>query len=419
MRQYKLKNDKIFALKGPDRVRLQPGVFFGSDGIEGATRATKVVFDLFATEAMLGYSNRIDITIHEDNSISVYSKNRGLIISETLYDDLPEWHYDFCELYARPGHTDDYTFLSSFYCRVYMFDKSEKPFQKYPLDDNCLLEISSTQCASEFMEIVSIRDKQKKRLVFRKGYNTSDLVKETTTEDNSTLIHFKPDPEVFTDVNFPIDVIRDLIRERAVCIPGVEYNLRDERTGINETYSFPEGIEGYTKFLASPQIPLFVKEIEASGKDRYNRKEYEARIKIYLGFSPENAKTFCFHNYRILQFGGHHLDKVKERLSWCISEMFYRYLVDDSKLTPEERGKTRDRYMVSFEVLSNHIVLILESNCSEFASCWTNATRKAITNRMITDMAIDLIGDEFDDYLRKNHIAILNSFADIISKLSK
>lgn len=408
--------DGILQLKGPDRVRLRPGIFFDSDGIDGVIQAVKVVFDIFFTKAMLGHSKRIDITVHNDNSVSIYSPDRGLIIDENIYEGLPGWYYDFCELYVKPKkqvEDTDYIYLTSFNRRMNLYGKTERLISKYPLDDDSNLEISFTQYVSEYMNVVSIRDGIKKTLFFRKGYSVSKLKKETTSDESSTFIHFKPDPDVFNDTNLPLNRIRNIIRGRAVRIEGVEFRLSDERSGVNETYFYPEGIEGYAKSMVSLAIPLFVKEIEATGRDRYNRKEYDARLKLYFGFSTENAQIGCFHNYRVLRKGGEHLTKLKERVGVSLSLEFGADFVKKSNLSPEELYEARKKAAFSFEELSNCIVLILESNCSDFASCWTDVTRAALINRMMTDMACDLVGEEFDKYLRLNHKKILNVLKEI------
>lgn len=408
-----MENNRITMLKGPDRVRLRPSVFFGSDGIEGVLQSIKAIFDIVSTEAVMGYCEKINVRIHKDNSVSIHSWDRGLLIDETMYDGFPEWHYDFCELYGKPHKTDDYVFLSSFTRCTHLYDKQEKTLPKYPLDEEYHLEISFTQCVSEFMNVISIRDGIKKTLSFRKGHSVLDLKKEASNDESSTYIHFKPDHDVFTDTNLPINRIRNMIRGRAVCISGIEFNLCDERSEINETYYYPEGIEGYAKALTVPEIPLFVKEIETTGRDRYNRKDYDARVKIYFGFSSENAQVGCFHNYRVLQNGGSHLDEVKEKIANNINWEFNENFLRGTFLSPEDIYEARRKADFSFDELEGHIILILESNCSDGASCWMYPTRTAITNRMITDMANDLIGKEFDEYLSCNHKEILSILKEI------
>ena len=94
--------DTIRRLTGPERVRLRPAVIFGSDGAEGALCAVKLTADVFLTEAKMGYSNGFEIILHADGSVSMYSADRGLRLSDTAEGVLPDWKEIFCGLYPAP-----------------------------------------------------------------------------------------------------------------------------------------------------------------------------------------------------------------------------------------------------------------------------------------------------------------------------
>lgn len=178
-------------------------------------------------------------------------------------------------------------------------------------------------------------------------------------------------------------------------IPGFKTTIMDERSQNNNTYLYPEGILGYAKEKTDgiSVAPFYVKEIETAGKDRYNRKEYDARIKVVLTFSCQTGLIKCIHNYGFLEYGGNHLragiDAIKKTVDW-------RLLHFDGH--PD----------LTIDDICGKMILILETNCSNKATCWENATKKAITNRMITDMCVDLFDDDFFYYIEKNKEAILS-----------
>lgn len=410
----KYENNSIVSLKGPERVRKRPVVMFGSDGIEGVTSVIKTLLDIFVTEAALGFSSGIYLNVHTDNSISVRSFDRGFILDESIIDGKPAWHQDFCELYSGPREPDgDYYFsLGSHHNDLY--GQVETPMPKYQVDTDHGFDLCCVQYVSRFMHVEATRNGTKKILDFEKGYSVSDLRKEQTSEPSSTYIHFLIDPEVFDDINFPVSEIVEFLRDVAITIPGVKCEICDERDGAEHSFLYPNGTEDYaTEVTTSVFMPLFVNEMEATGKDRYNYREYDAKVKIVFAFVKDPSNVICLHNYRKLEYGGHHLDAVKEQLLHYINWEFIWDFRDESSPDDEDNYYSRRRFELSFDDIKNNIVLILETNCTKYASNYINATKKAIKNRMIIDMAHDLVSKEFEYYLKQNHEAIFNILKDV------
>lgn len=404
-----MDNSTIVVLKGPDRVRKRPAVMFGSDGKEGVISVVKTLLDIFVTEAALGFSSGIDISVHTDNSISVRSYDRGFVLDETIIDGKPAWYQDFCELYCGPREPDDnYCFsLGSHHNDLY--GQIETPMPKYQVDTDHGFDLCCVQYVSRFMHVEAIRNGIKKVLDFEKGYSISDLRKEQSAEPTGTFIHFLIDSDVFEDINFPISEIVDFLRDVAITIPGLKCGICDERNNISTTFLYPKGTEDYvTNISNTVSLPLFTKEMEAKGKDRYNYREYDAKVKIVFGFVKDYPNTICLHNYRKLEHGGYHLDAVKERLLHYINWEFIWDFRDDSSSNDEDNYYSRRRFELSFDDIKENIVLIIETNCTKYASDYVNATKKSIKNRMIADMAYDLISDDFGHYLKQNHDAIFS-----------
>lgn len=386
-----MKNE-IVRLKGPDSVRKRPAVMFGSAGADGAAAAVKMLLNIFISEAARGCSGGIDLTVNADSSVSVRSYDRGLILDETVIDGKPVWQQIFCEFFCGRWVSEDNSFRFVKHCND-LYGNEETVV-------NHGFDLCHVQYASAFMHVESTRDGIRKTVDFEKGYSVSDLKKEPSPDPSNTYIRFRADPEVFTDVTFPLSEITDCLRDAAATIPGLKCTVHDDRDGSFFTFLYPNGTADYAMEIAGPvSTPLFINEIAATGKDRYNYREYDAKVRIVFAFVENRADIICLHNYRKL-YGGSHLDAVKKRLMCRINREFIRDLGTDCG--------SREISGLLFEDIKDNIILILETNCAENASDYVNATKKAISNRMIAEMAHDLISEKFDDYLRQNHETIFN-----------
>lgn len=402
-----MENIKIETLKGPERVRKRPAVIFGSDGAEGAATAIKTLLNIFVTEAALGYSKGIDLSILKDSTISVRSYDRGLLLDETIIDGKPGWYQLFCQLYCGPREPDDEYYIGLGRHHNDLYEKVGTPMPEYQIDCDHCFDLCCVQYASAFMHIEATRDGIKKTLGFEKGCSISDLQKEPSSAPANTYIHFQIDPEVFQSVSISMSEITDYLQDAAITIPGLKCVIFDERSGIEHTFLYPKGAADYAGEIAPPvAIPFFTNALEATGKDRYNHREYCAKVKLVFGFAKDASHIRCLHNYRELEYGGHHLDAVKEQLLRYINWEFAWDLKAEASPNDEDSDGLESGFTLSFDDIKENILLILETNCTQYASMYVNATQKAIKNRMIADMAHDLIDKEFGYYLKQNQEAI-------------
>lgn len=392
----KTNNETIVLLKGPNRVRKRPGVIFTSDGVEGTAYAVKMLLDIFITEAALGFSNELSLKIHKDNSIRIKSMDRGFALDETIVDGMPAWCYDFCELFAPPREIGPTFHVCEERCHNKLYGEPDLPAPRYHAEGfPAFPDLCCVQYASEFMEVEAVHKNTRKTLSFRKGYSVSDLKREHAPGSSYTQIDFRLDPEVFSDIAIPFDSPASILTHAAMAIPGFKCSITDDRTSTEETYHFPLGTMDYALNRTDGHLttPFYTKEIEAIGKDRYNRPEYCARAKVALGFSAAGNITECIHNFSVLEYGGEHLnaatEKIKKILDWKII-----------------KGCNQTDF--TMEDIFRKVVIILETNCTNGATAWTNAARKSIQNKMITDMCVDLFDDDFLYYIEKNKESIIS-----------
>ena len=205
-------NESISALKGADRVRKRPGVIFGSDGLEGCEHAVFEIMSNAIDEAREGHGSLITVTRFLDRSIQVEDQGRGCPVDWNEKEQKYNWELVFCELYAGGkygGDGDNY---------------------EYSLGLNGLGSCA-TQYASEYFDASVWRDGFKYTLHFEKGENVGGLHKEPTDRGKKTgsIFRWKPDLEVFTDIDIPVDYYTDVMKRQAAAM-GPRRAARGETT---------------------------------------------------------------------------------------------------------------------------------------------------------------------------------------------
>ena len=378
-----MNTDTIVPLKGPDRVRRRPAVLFGSEDAQGALRMVQMLLDIFITEAVLGYSRGIDVTLHPDHAITVHSHDRGFRMDETVVDGQPVWQQDFCALFCGPQQPDAdyYTSLGHQHHRLYADGVPETAH--IPAGDH-VFDLCCVQYASRCLQVEAVQGGLCKRASFERGYSVSPLSKEPTTVSDGTLIRFLPDAEVFSDIVLPGDALGDFLRDAAIAVPGLRCTLKDERNGTDTVYDYPDGAADYVRAIAAPTA-VFSTVLYAKGRDRYNCDEYDAEIKALIAIVPHGGFTLCLHNHRRLPNGGTHLDALRDQIQKHVDWVYGARVAGG---------------------LPKRLVLIVESTCAPHATRYADAGHTAITNRMITDMAADLIDRDFTTFLKQNEAAV-------------
>ena len=260
-------NESIQSLKGADRVRKRPAVIFGSDGIEGCEHAVFEIISNSIDEARAGYGDKITVTRYKDGSIEVEDFGRGCPVDWNSNEQRYNWELLFCELYAG-GKYDaggDY---------------------EYSLGLNGL-GLCSTQYSSEWMDVEICRDGFLYNLHFEHGENVGGLKKEATARKKTgSKIRWKPDDQVFTDINVPLEWFQEVIKRQAVVNAGLLFILRDQKPGggfENYEYLYQNGISDYVKELVGSEQTLTGVQFwqgERTGRDREDKPEYKVKMQF-------------------------------------------------------------------------------------------------------------------------------------------
>lgn len=369
-------NESIKSLKGADRVRKRPAVIFGSDGLEGCEHSVFEIMSNSIDEAREGYGNKICITRFLDGSIEVQDFGRGIPVDYNKNEEKYNWELLFCEMYAGGKYDnggDNYEFS---------------------LGLNGL-GLCATQYASEYMDAEIHTDGYKYTLHFEKGENIGGLKKEKyEKKDTGTRIKWKPDLEVFTDINIPIEYFKDTIKRQAIVNDGVKFILKDQTTASKfETFEFcyNDGIMDYVKELAGDNAfttPQYW-ECERKGKDREDLPEYKLKIKAAICFSLKTQLKEYFHNSSFLEHGG----APEKAFRSAFVNQINAYLKSNNKYAKNDG-------QINIQDVEDSIIFVVSSFSTQ--TSYENQTKKAITNKFIQEAMTDFFRKQLEVYFIEN-----------------
>ena len=204
-------NESIQVLEGEDRVRKRPAVIFGSDGLDGCEHAVFEIVSNAIDEAREKHGDLIIVTRYADRSVEVEDFGRGCPVDWNESVGRYNWELVFCEMYAGGKYNNN---------------QSSGNYE-YSLGLNGL-GTCATQYASEYFDAVIHRDGFKYTLHFKKGRISGKMLKEPTDRKKTgSLFHWKPDLEVFTDIDIPVEYYTDMLKRQAVVNAGVTFRFRN------------------------------------------------------------------------------------------------------------------------------------------------------------------------------------------------
>ena len=370
-------NESISALKGADRVRKRPGVIFGSDGLEGCEHAVFEIMSNAIDEAREGHGSLITVTRFLDRSIQVEDQGRGCPVDWNEKEQKYNWELVFCELYAGGkygGDGDNY---------------------EYSLGLNGLGSCA-TQYASEYFDASVWRDGFKYTLHFEKGENVGGLHKEPTDRGKKTgsIFRWKPDSEVFTDINIPVDYYLDVMKRQAVVNAGVTFRFREETSAgrfSTTDFRYDNGILDYVTELAGEEPltqPVFW-QTERKGRDRADKPEYKVKLSVSFCFSNRVSVVEHYHNSSWLEHGGSPEKAMKSAFVSALDA----YLKQQNKYQKNEAK-------ISFNDIQDALVLV--SNNFSTQTSYENQTKKAINNKFVQEAMTDFLRAQLEVYFIEN-----------------
>ncbi|WP_317856243.1 DNA gyrase/topoisomerase IV subunit B [Chakrabartyella piscis] len=366
-------NESITSLKGADRVRLRPGVIFGSDGLDGCEHAVFEILSNSIDEAREGHGNRIEVIRYKDHSISVKDFGRGIPVDYNAKEDRFNWELVFCELYAGGK---------------YQNNTGEN--YEYSLGLNGLGSCA-TQYASEYMDATIYRDGFCYGLHFEKGENVGGLMKEAKKHKTGTLIKWKPDRDVFTDIAIPLSYFQDVLKKQAIVNAGLTFQLYDEESKETFLYCYEKGIEDYLQELVGDNSVTDVHylQTETRGRDREDKPEYKLKFETAFAFHNHVNLLEYYHNSSFLEYGGSPDKAVRNAFVFAID----KYLKGNNLYKKDEKK-------ILFTDIEDSLVLVINSFST--VTSYENQTKKSITNKFIQDAMTEFFRSQLEIYFIEN-----------------
>lgn len=387
-------NEIIKMYKGADRVRMMPGVIFGSAGIEGAQHTYFEILSNSIDEAKEGNGSVIHTTIHPDGSIEVTDKAGGIPMEWNDNEKRFNWDLIFNELYAGGK-----------------FDKSDMYEDSLGLHG---LGAASTQYSSESFEVTSIRSDGTYSASFARGIplmsNGKPLpdnptkkqvesvmkVKKGKNKDTGTIIKWKLDNTVFTDTEIPVEFFKEVLEQQAIVNDAVTFTLEIKKgyLGSKEDelseYVYPEGILGYVKELngdngMSQPVKFYS---EGKGRDRADLDDYLVKATVAFAFNNYTNSTEYFHNSSYLE-GGSPDRAVKSAFVAALH----------AELTNLKKYNAKET-KINFNDIEDSLIVVISSFSAK--TSYDHQTKKSISNVFIQKFLTDLIKEELRIWIIEN-----------------
>lgn len=355
----------IEILSGLQGVRKRPAMYIGSTNTNGLHHLVWEIVDNAVDEALNGYGNKITITLHKDGSCSVLDEGRGIPCDLHKATGMPAVQLIFSTLHSG-GKFNDGAYKSSAGLHG--------------------VGSSVTNALSVFCDITVFRNNKIHHLRFENGGNlTTPLEILGNTIKHGTLVTFKPDPKIFSTVDFNFDKIATHLQESAFLLKKVHFILIDERNGNKEDFYYENGLKEYVEELNQNKNALGPV-IDFSGEDNGITSE----IAIQYCYDDYNETIRSYVNNVHTADGGTHEAGFRTGITKAVND----YAEDNNLL----RGKTKLEGNDIREGLTAIISLRLPESILEFEG----QTKGKLGTQQALSVVSNLVYTKFTYYLNEN-----------------
>ena len=374
-------NDQsIKALKGADRVRKRPAVIFGSDGLEGCEHSFFEILSNSVDEAKEGHGSEIKVTAYNDLSICVDDHGRGVPLGYNEAEGRWNWDLIYCELYAG-GKYDNNNGDSAY---------------EFSLGLNGL-GACATQYSSEFMDVFSYDGTNEYKISFKKGEPVTELITRPLGKGErrtGTVIHWRPDLDVFTDIKIPHDFFVETMKRQSIVNAGTSFKLllqQPDGKFEEQVFLYENGISDYISEVAGENAltqPVLW-HLETQGRDRADKDEYKLKADFSFCVSNTDNMLEYYHNSSFLEYGGSPDKAVKVAFVYALD----KYIKAQGKYKKNEKK-------ITFDDISDCLILVINSMST--MTSYENQTKKAINNSFIYEAMADFLKTNLDIYFTEN-----------------
>ena len=291
----------IEVLEGLEPVRKRPAMYIGTTGPDGLHHLVYEVVDNSIDEALAGFCREIEVTVHDDGSVTVCDDGRGIPVDEHPVEKRPAAEIVLTKLHAG-GKFNESTYKVSGGLHG--------------------VGVSVVNALSDWLEVEIKRDGKVWAERFERGVPASEFREIGTTDKTGTKVTFHPDPQIFPITDFSFDTLSQRLRELAFLNAGVRIQIKDERSGKEHDFCFEGGIVSFVEHLSRARQPLHAPPIYVSG-DRVvegHTRKIPVSVEIALQYNDSyNEAVFSFANNINTVEGGSHLIGFRTALTRAIA----------------------------------------------------------------------------------------------------
>ena len=356
--------EQIHVLEGLEAVRKRPAMYIGSTASRGLHHLVYEVVDNSIDEALAGYCNQIMVTIHGDNSITVQDNGRGIPVDMMKKEKKPAVEVIMTVLHAGGKFGDGGYKVSGGLHGV---------------------GVTCVNALSEHLEVEVCRDGKCYGIEFKRGKTTKKLYEKGDAGYTGTIVHFKPDKEIFTETEYSYETLRLRIRELAFLNKGITISLEDQRgEGRKETFHFAGGIIEFVNYVDDSKDKINEEPIYLEG----NKNGIIVEVAMqYCDTYSENVFTYV--NNINTEEGGTHLSGFRKALTRTINT----YARKANILKENDDALTGDDVREGLTA-----VLSLKIPNPQFES----QTKIKLGNSEVMPIVDNLVGDALNEFLEEN-----------------
>ncbi|MFT7670735.1 MAG: DNA gyrase subunit B [Planctomycetota bacterium] len=364
--------DSITVLEGLDPVRVRPAMYIGDTDVRGLHHLLWEVVDNSMDEALAGHATICDVVLHEDGSVSVTDDGRGIPVGIIASEGKPAVEVVLTKLHAGGKFDGDAYKVSGGLHGV---------------------GVSCVNALSEWLTVEVFQNGKIHRMRFERGVPTEDLAIVGDTDMTGTRIRFKPDAQIFTSLEYQAEIVTKRLREMAYLMGtrGIKIDLKDERTGAEEHYEYPDGLLSFVRDVNNNKNPLheeiihFVKIV----KDSQSGIEYE--VELALQYTDVYQETiFTFANNINTHGGGTHLSGLRSGLTRTLNN----YAKSGNMFKDEKKAPTGDDFREGLTA-----ILAIKIPDPQFEG----QTKDKLGNREVQGAVESAVGDQIGIYLEEHN----------------
>ncbi len=285
----------ITVLEGLEAVRKRPGMYIGSTGVRGLHHLVYEVVDNSVDEALAGHCTRVDVTIHPDNSVTVYDDGRGIPVGTMEKEGRSALEVVLTVLHAggKFGDGGGYKVSGGLHG----------------------VGVSVVNALSELLEIEVRREGHVWRQTYERGAPQAPIARGEATSETGTTITFRPDAEIFETTDLDFSVLEQRLRETAFLTRSLRIQIDDERgEKATATFKYDGGIEDFVRYLNANKDPIGKKVVFFEGESD------EGAVEVAMQWNTTYQESvFSFANNINTHEGGSHLTGFRSALTTALN----------------------------------------------------------------------------------------------------